>query len=78
MACSFGTQLASRLDGPDAALRGELLAALLSGIGLLCKKIGTSAMTNADRETLTAYVDRMVEPLHTPAGDREPVPMSDV
>jgi AcrR family transcriptional regulator len=55
---AFGDLLAERLDGPDAALRAELFGALLVGIGFLRHKIGTKAMTAADRETLAVYVDR--------------------
>lgn len=60
---SFSAQLAARLTGPDAALRAELLAAILVGVGFLRHKIGTTAMSAVDRETLYAYVDRMAEPL---------------
>jgi AcrR family transcriptional regulator len=60
---SFGTRLADRLDGPDAALRAELLAALITGIGFLRGKVGTRAISNADPEILGAYVDRMTAPL---------------
>ncbi len=56
---AFGDTLADRLDGPDAALRAELFAALLVGIGFLRHKIGTKAMTAADREALARYVDKM-------------------
>jgi AcrR family transcriptional regulator len=67
---SFGTELAARLDGPDATLRAELLAALITGIGFLREKVGTPAIASADRETLGAYVDRMAETLLA----AEPVP----
>lgn len=60
---AFSTLLAARLDGPDAELRAELVGAILVGIGFLRHKIGTRAMTATDRETLVAYVDRMVAPL---------------
>jgi len=60
---AFSTQLAARLTGPDAALRAELLAAIIVGVGFLRHKIGSKAMTTADRETIYAYVDRMVTPL---------------
>ena len=55
----FGRQLAGRLDGPDAELRAELFAALLTGIGFLREKIVTRALTEADRETIARYVDRV-------------------
>lgn len=60
---AFSAQLARRLDGPDAELRAELLASIIVGVGFLRHKIGTRAMTSADRETLVAYVDRMAAPL---------------
>lgn len=60
---AFATRLAERLDGPDAALRAELFAAVLVGVGFLRHKVGTHAMTTADRETLVAHVNRMVAPL---------------
>jgi AcrR family transcriptional regulator len=56
---AFSTLLAARLDGPDAALRAELLGAVLVGIGFLRHKIGSRAVTAADRETLGTYVDRI-------------------
>jgi AcrR family transcriptional regulator len=56
---AFGTLLAARLDGPDAALRAELLGAVLVGVGFLRHKIGSKAITAADRETLGRYVDRI-------------------
>jgi AcrR family transcriptional regulator len=59
----FDGRLAQRLDGPDAALRAELLAALITGIAFLHRKIGTTALTNADRATLDAWIRRMTAPL---------------
>jgi AcrR family transcriptional regulator len=60
---AFSRRLAARLDGPDAALRAELFAAILVGVGFLRHKVGSRGMSTADRETLVAYVDRMVAPL---------------
>lgn len=60
---SFGTGLAGRLTGPDARLRAELLAALVTGVTVLHDKIGTPAITAADRDTLAAYVELMAAPL---------------
>ena len=59
----FTRGLAARLEGPDAALRAELLAGILVGVGFLRHKVGTEAMSAADRETLGEYVDRMAGPL---------------
>lgn len=64
----LGAMLARRLDGADAALRGELLAAMVTGIVLLREKVGTRALTEADRRTLGAWIDLMAAPLlATPA-----------
>jgi hypothetical protein len=59
----FTRGLAARMEGPDAELRAELIAGILVGVGFLRHKIGTKAMSTADRETLGAYVDRMTGPL---------------
>lgn len=63
---AFATRLAARLDGPDAALRAELFAAVLVGVGFLRHKVGSRAMSTADRETLVAQVELMVAPLLAP------------
>lgn len=59
----FTRALAARLEGPDAELRAELVAGILVGVGFLRHKIGTKAMSAADRETLGTYVDGMAGPL---------------
>ena len=59
----FGGLLAPRLDGADAALRAELLAALTIGIVVLREKVGTRALAETDRQTLGAWVDVMAAPL---------------
>ncbi|WP_394617237.1 TetR/AcrR family transcriptional regulator [Lentzea sp. JNUCC 0626] len=59
----FGDRLAQRLDGPDAALRAELVAAMITGIAFLYRKIGTTALTGADRATLDGWVRSMAAPL---------------
>jgi hypothetical protein len=64
----FGKVLAQRLEGPDAVLRGEMIAALVTGVVLLRQKVGLSALSETDRQTLGAWVDRMAAPLlATPA-----------
>jgi AcrR family transcriptional regulator len=63
---AFATRLAARLDGPDAELRAELFAAILVGVGFLRHKVGSRAMSTADRETLVAQVERMAAPLLAP------------
>jgi AcrR family transcriptional regulator len=60
---AFSTRLAARLDGPDAGLRAEMVAALLVGIGVLRAKVGTRELSTTDREILAAYFDRAVRPL---------------
>ncbi|GAA5050971.1 TetR/AcrR family transcriptional regulator [Nocardia callitridis] len=63
---AFGTQLSTRLTGPDPELRAELVAALITGIGLLRGKVGTRALATADRDTLATYVDLMTQSLLGP------------
>ncbi|WP_196814518.1 TetR/AcrR family transcriptional regulator [Nocardia sp. BMG111209] len=62
----FGTALAARLPAPDAALRAELLAALVSGIGFLRDRIRTGELAAVDDCTLHAYVRQMIAPLLEP------------
>lgn len=61
----FDGHLAARLDGPDTALRAELLAALVTGIAFLHRKVETPALTTADRAALDKWVRRMTAPLLT-------------
>jgi AcrR family transcriptional regulator len=63
----YTVQLAARLDGDDAALRAELVAALITGVSNLRNRIGSRAIADADLDLLGSYVDRMVAPLLTPA-----------
>jgi AcrR family transcriptional regulator len=65
----FSARLAERLDGPDAALRAELLAALITGITVLREKVGTRALSEADRQAVGTWVELMAAPLL--AVDRE-------
>ena len=65
----FGKVLARRLEGPDAVLRGEMIAALVTGVVLLRQKVGLHALSEADRQTLGAWVDRMAAPLLTPPAE---------
>jgi AcrR family transcriptional regulator len=64
---SFTIGLAARLEGPDAALRAELVVGVMAGIALLREKIGTKALGTADREAIAAQVDRMCAPLLDPS-----------
>jgi AcrR family transcriptional regulator len=62
--------LALRLDShPDALLRAELLAAVITGIVMMREKVGTRALTEADRQTLGAWIDLMAAPLLVSATD---------
>ncbi|MQY28881.1 TetR/AcrR family transcriptional regulator [Nocardia aurantia] len=62
----FGAILAARMPAPDAALRAELLAALVAGIGFLRDRIQTGELAAVDDTTLHAYVRRMIAPLLEP------------
>ncbi|SEO40537.1 TetR/AcrR family transcriptional regulator [Trujillonella endophytica] len=64
----YTTQLAERLGGEDAALRAELVAALITGINALRTQIGTTAIAAADIDVLATYVDRMAAALLNPPG----------
>lgn len=60
---SFGRVVASRLAGPSAQLRAELLAAVLAGVRLLRQRVGTPALAAAEHEELVAYFERLAEVL---------------
>ncbi|MFI5592099.1 TetR/AcrR family transcriptional regulator [Amycolatopsis sp. NPDC051758] len=62
---AFDEQLAPRLTGADRELRAELLAAVITGIAVLRGKVGTRALTAADRDTIGEYVDRIAAVLLT-------------
>ncbi|MDX6741431.1 TetR/AcrR family transcriptional regulator [Actinocorallia sp. A-T 12471] len=51
--------LSGRLDGPDAALRAELLGALLIGMGVLRSVVGSPALSDATYEQLRPLVARL-------------------
>lgn len=55
----YRTRLSARLAGEDAEVRAELLAALMTGVGVLKQRIGTRALSAADRATLGKWIDRM-------------------
>lgn len=55
----FRTRLSARLDGEDTELRAELLAALVIGVGVLKQRIGTRALSAADRDKLAHWISRM-------------------
>lgn len=73
---AFSGLLAGRLEGADAVLRAELVAALITGIVLLREKVGTRALADADRETLGAWVDHIAAPLLATPTDPAAAPES--
>ncbi|MFI7099634.1 TetR/AcrR family transcriptional regulator [Streptomyces sp. NPDC050161] len=52
----FTERFAARLEGPDARLRAELLAAWMLGTSLLCKAFRTPALDNAPEATLREHL----------------------
>ncbi|MDA0566289.1 TetR/AcrR family transcriptional regulator [Streptomonospora sp. S1-112] len=56
-------EFARRLDGPDAALRAELLGALLLGMGVMRSLVGSPALGEASYERTRPLVDRLVAAL---------------
>ncbi|MFJ9426342.1 TetR family transcriptional regulator [Streptomyces sp. NPDC101249] len=63
----FSESFASRLDGPDAEIRAELLAAWMLGMTLLRLAVQTPALTSAADRTLP-YVRVAVDSLLDPEG----------
>jgi AcrR family transcriptional regulator len=60
---AFDEILASRLTGPDTALRAELLASVLAGVTLMRQKLALPALEAADRDTIALYLDRIAAAL---------------
>lgn len=56
-------KLGDRLGEPDGALRAELLNALVVGVTVMRKKIGSPALAAADLDVIARYVTAMSEPL---------------
>ncbi|MFG2140954.1 TetR/AcrR family transcriptional regulator [Streptomyces sp. NPDC048650] len=52
----FTERFAARLEGPDAQVRAELLAAWLLGTSLLCKAFRTPALDAASEDTLREHL----------------------
>jgi AcrR family transcriptional regulator len=75
----FSHRLAARLDGPDADLRAELLAAWMLGTSLMRTEIRPPALVSAPDATLERYLRAGIEVLLGPppeddgrtAGDQE-------
>ncbi|MEU5870631.1 TetR family transcriptional regulator [Glycomyces sp. NPDC047369] len=55
--------LAARFDGEDAALRAELVGALLLGLGVMRAVVGSPVLPGADPEQVRARVAAMVAAL---------------
>jgi len=56
-------KLGDRLGEPDGALRAELLNALVVGVTVMRKKIGSPALAAADIDVIADYVCAMAAPL---------------
>ncbi|MFE9769821.1 TetR/AcrR family transcriptional regulator [Streptomyces sp. NPDC005808] len=65
----FSECFARRLDGPDAALRAELLSSWLLGITLMRKAIRTPALASVSDSTLLTYLRAGIDPLLSPPAD---------
>ncbi|MDQ1014134.1 TetR/AcrR family transcriptional regulator [Streptomyces afghaniensis] len=63
----FSRRLAARLDGPDADLRAELLAAWMLGTSLMRTEIRPPALASAPDATLERYLRAGIEVLLGPA-----------
>jgi hypothetical protein len=59
----FSHRLAARLDGPDADLRAELLAAWMLGTSLMRTEIRPPALVSAPDATLERYLRAGIEVL---------------
>ncbi|MER5772633.1 TetR/AcrR family transcriptional regulator [Streptomyces sp. NPDC001985] len=62
----FTETFAERLDGPDAALRAELLSAWLLGTTLMRMAIRTPALASASDGALLRYLRAGIDPLLNP------------
>nr|WP_277348049.1 TetR/AcrR family transcriptional regulator [Streptomyces sp. HNM0574] len=63
----FSAKFAARLDGPDAEIRAELLAAWLLGTSLLRKAFRTPALDSASEDTLHTHLSHGITALLGPA-----------
>lgn len=75
----FSKRLAARLDGPDADLRAELLAAWMLGTSLMRTEIRPPALVSAPDATLERYLRAGIEVLlgTAPAKDEEAAGVGD-
>jgi AcrR family transcriptional regulator len=67
----FSHRLAARLDGPDADLRAELLAAWMLGTSLMRTEIRPPALASAPDATLERYLRAGIEVLLGPAPEAD-------
>ncbi|MDX3385525.1 TetR family transcriptional regulator [Streptomyces niveiscabiei] len=67
----FSEHFARRLDGPDAEVRAELLAAWLLGMTLMRLAVQTPALSSVPDRTVLPYIRKAVELLLRPCGDGE-------
>ncbi|WP_229377315.1 TetR/AcrR family transcriptional regulator [Streptomyces sp. VRA16 Mangrove soil] len=58
-----GTRLAGLLEGPETELRAQLGLALVAGTWLLRTVVGTTALAEADSDTLADLLTRMLTPV---------------
>ncbi|TDC38317.1 TetR/AcrR family transcriptional regulator [Micromonospora sp. 15K316] len=61
-----GARFTDALQGPQRQERAELGLALLAGVWLMRRIIGTSALRDVDPQSLGAYVTRMLETVTEP------------
>ncbi|MER7406381.1 TetR family transcriptional regulator [Streptomyces sp. NPDC000070] len=67
----FSHRLAARLDGPDADLRAELLAAWMLGTSLMRTEIRPPALVSVPDATLERYLRAGIEVLLGPAREND-------
>lgn len=67
----FSERFARRLDGPDAQVRAELLAAWLLGMTLMRRAVQTPALSSVPDTTVLCYVRKAVDLLLRPCDVEE-------
>ncbi|QNP75017.1 TetR/AcrR family transcriptional regulator [Streptomyces roseirectus] len=67
----FSEHFARRLDGPDAQVRAELLAAWALGMTLMRLAVQTPALSSVPDSAVLPYVRKAVDPLLRPCDERE-------
>ncbi|MFE4175480.1 TetR family transcriptional regulator [Streptomyces sp. NPDC056909] len=66
-----GQDLRELLPGADAAERAELILALITGVWMMRRVIGTAALADADPGSLTRRIEAMLRVLVESAGNAE-------